>query len=206
MAGRRLPPDQRRAQILQATIDAVAARGFAATSLEGIAAQAGVSKALVAHYASSRDALMAEAARTALVQLREQVARNLDAEADALTFLRAAIKAAARLARTHERELAALEQIVAGLRDEQGGPVLGIADMEETFEGQEGIFVRGQREGIVRAGTDPRTLALAYEGAVEAMVSHLRAHPEADADGVADGIADVLLSGIAARAARPRRA
>ncbi|WP_193636312.1 TetR family transcriptional regulator [Brachybacterium subflavum] len=185
---------------MQAAIDAVAVRGFAAASLEVIAAQAGVSKALVVHYASSRDALMAAAARTALVQLRERVARDLDAEADAVTFLRAAIRGAARLARTHERELAALEQIVAGLRDERGGPVLGIADMEETFAGQEGIFARGQREGVVRVGTHPRTLALAYEGAVEAMVSHLRAHPEADADAFAEGIADVLLSGIAARA------
>ncbi|MCG7310544.1 TetR/AcrR family transcriptional regulator [Brachybacterium sp. ACRRE] len=198
-AGRRLPPDQRRAQIVQAAIDAVAARGFAAASLEVIAARAGVSKGLVVHYASSRDALMAEAARTALVQLRSQVAQGLDAEADAVTFLRAAIRGAARLARTHERELAALEQIVAGLRDEDGGPVLGIADMEETFEGQEGVFARGQRDGVIRAGADLRTLALVYEGAVEAMVSHLRAHPEADTDAFAEGVADVLLTGIAAR-------
>ncbi|MBK0332873.1 TetR family transcriptional regulator [Brachybacterium sp. MASK1Z-5] len=146
-------------------------------AIDLVAARAGVSKALVVHYASSREALMAEAARTALVRLRSQVAQGLDAEADAVTFLRAAISGAGRLAPTHERELAALEQIVAGLRDEDDGPVLGIADVEETFEGREGVFARGQRDGAVRAGADLRTLAV-----------------------VPEGVADALLTGIAARA------
>ncbi|GAA1490099.1 TetR/AcrR family transcriptional regulator [Brachybacterium sacelli] len=199
VARRRLPPAERRGLILEAALETVAAKGFAAASLEAIAVQAGVSKALVSHYAAGRDELMASTARAALARLREEVARQVDLEAPVPDLLRSAVRAAARLARSHERELAALEQIVSALRDEHGRPVLGIEDFEETFVGQERLLRRGQQEGSIAREADVRALALTYQGAVEMMMSQVRARPGIDAEETADAIVDVLLTGMMPR-------
>ncbi|MGO3088641.1 MAG: TetR/AcrR family transcriptional regulator [Galactobacter sp.] len=54
---------QRRAQILDATIDCISEHGIVATTLERIAEKAGMSRGHVRHFAGNRDTLISDACR-----------------------------------------------------------------------------------------------------------------------------------------------
>lgn len=55
---RRLRPEQRREEILDSAAEIVFTRGIEALTMEGLAAQAGVNKALPYHYFASRDGVL----------------------------------------------------------------------------------------------------------------------------------------------------
>ena len=193
---RRLSEAERRDQILRATVEVVARYGYDGASLARVAEQAGVSKGLVSHYFGSKDDLMAEAVTGTVRALRESIAAQLDLSAPVPEVIRAALRRAADLHRSHRAELTALEQIVHGLRLPDGSPRLGPADYEETHDTQRRLFARGQEEGSLRP-LDVHVLAVVYQGAVDTMLGHAAAHPDADLDRFADTLADVLLGGIA---------
>jgi AcrR family transcriptional regulator len=192
-----LSAEQRREALVRATVTVVARRGYQQASLAEIAEAAGVSKGLIWHYFADGDELMAHAARTTLVRLRDAVAADLDLTAPVPEVIRSAIARAARLPASHPDELAAMVAIVQNLRHPDGSPRLDLGDYEETYAQQEALFRRGQQEGSLRA-LDPRVVAVTYQGAVDTMLAHLRAHPGVDAAAYARSLADVLLAGIAA--------
>jgi AcrR family transcriptional regulator len=175
----------------------IAQNGYARASLTRIAETAGVSKGLLWHYFSDSDDLMAQTARSTLVLLRTAVAHDLDLNAPVTTIIRSAIARAARLPHTHPDQLAALEAIVANLRDADGRPRLDLTDYDETYAHQEALFRRGQREGSLR-GHDPRLMAITYQGAVDTMLAYLQTHPDADPAQHAAALADLLLTGFGA--------
>ncbi|MET9022626.1 TetR/AcrR family transcriptional regulator [Actinopolymorpha sp. NPDC004070] len=194
---RRLSEDTRRGQIVQATVKVVAERGYGNASLSAIAEQAGVSKGLVSHYFTDRDTLMEHTARATLVELRRTVVDGLDLSDPVPEILRAAIRRVAHLRATHAPQLDAIEQIVLNLRDPDGTPRIGIDAYEETYQGQEQLFRRGQREGDLRA-FDTRVMAVTYQSAVDAMLGQLAADPKADPDQYADHLTDIILAAIRA--------
>jgi AcrR family transcriptional regulator len=61
MAGRRKLSETRRAQILEAAVSVICARGICDTRIADVAARAGTSSALVLYYFESKDRLLAEA-------------------------------------------------------------------------------------------------------------------------------------------------
>ena len=63
------------------------------------------------------------------------------------------------------------------------------------------LFQRGQDEGRLRGSIDTRYLAVAYQGAVDAMLAYLDSRPDTDAEAYAATVADILLTGIAANPA-----
>lgn len=193
----RLSADQRRRQLIDATVRVLARDGYQRASVNAIVAEAGVSKGLVWHYFTDRDDLMARTARQTLVDLRDDVAAELDLGADVPTVVRAAVRGAARLQRTHRDQLEAIRQVVQNLRGADGSPQLGLTDYEETYGFQESLFRRGQEEGSIRAELDPRHLAVTYQGAVDTMLAHLDAHPGLDAEAFAASVAEILLGGMA---------
>jgi AcrR family transcriptional regulator len=71
----RMPPEERRGQILDATVKLIATRGYEAVSMEGIARAAGVTKPVVydlfGSLADLLDALLAREEERALLQLAE---------------------------------------------------------------------------------------------------------------------------------------
>jgi len=192
----RLSPEQRRRQLIEATIRVVAQRGYANASLTAIAGAAGVAKGLLWHYFTDGDDLMEQAARTTLVTLREAVAEDIDLTAPVPTVIRAAVARAARLRETHAEQLLAMREIVQNLRTADGLPLLGITDYDETYARQAALFRRGQEEGTLRAH-DADVVAVTYQGAVDAMLAYLDQHPSVDGARYADAVADVLLAGIA---------
>ncbi|GAA2760730.1 TetR family transcriptional regulator [Actinopolymorpha rutila] len=194
---RRLSEDTRRGQIVQATVEVVAERGYGNASLAAIAEQAGVSKGLVSHYFTDRDTLMEHTARATLVELRTAIADGLDLSAPVPEIFRTAIHQVAHLRSTHAPQLDAIEQIVRNLRDPDGTPRLGVDAYEETYQGQEQLFRRGQREGSLR-DFDTRVMAVTYQSAVDAMLGQLAGNPDADPDQYADSLTDVILAAIRA--------
>ncbi|TXR57288.1 TetR family transcriptional regulator [Quadrisphaera setariae] len=197
-ARQRLSAEQRREALVDATIEVVAHQGYQRASLTEIARTAGVSKGLLWHYYADGEELMTHAARTALVRVREAVAAELDLTAAVPVVVRAAIRRAALLLRTHAQEMAAIHAIATGLRAPDGSPAISPQEYEQTYALQEELFRRGQREGSLRT-TDPRLTAVFYQGAIDAMIAHLRAHPEVDPTACADAVADLVLDGITTR-------
>jgi AcrR family transcriptional regulator len=195
----RLSADQRRRQIIEATVRVLARDGYQRASVSAIVAEAGVSKGLVWHYFTDRDDLMALTARQTLVDLRDDVAAELDLSADVPTVVRAAVRGAAQLHLTHRDQLEAIRQVVQNLRAPDGTPQLGLAEYDETYGFQEALFRRGQEEGSIRAELDPRHLAVTYQGAVDTMLAHLESDPGSDAEALAASVAEILLGGMAAR-------
>jgi AcrR family transcriptional regulator len=191
----RLSREQRREQLMKATVSVVSRLGYKNASLAEIAAEAGMSKGLLWHYFADGDELMEATARVTLVRLREAVAADVDLSAPIPQVIRAAIHRAADLHQTHRAELRAMHEIVDNLRHADGTHRLGLQEYEQTYQQQAVLFQRGQDEGSLRR-LDTRYLAVTYQAAVDAMLSYLDAHPDTDADQYATTVADILLDGI----------
>jgi AcrR family transcriptional regulator len=192
----RLSPDQRRDQLVRATIDVVAAHGYRGATADAIVRQAGVSKGLLWKYFSDLDDLMEHTARQALMMVARAIGATLDLSAPAPELIRAAIHAASGVPRTHPAEHRALHEIAFNLRTSDGSQRLSLDDYEDLYTAQEAIFRRGQEEGDFEGTLDPRLLAVTYQGSVDAMLGYLQAHPDVDPERYADTLADVLLGGI----------
>ncbi|MFE6969453.1 TetR/AcrR family transcriptional regulator [Isoptericola sp. NPDC057653] len=199
MTGRkRLSADERRDQLMAATVRVLADRGFRAATAGEIARVAGVSKGLLWHYFTDLDDLFATTTRYALTSLTSAAATMLDLDAPAPTVIRSAIHATTELRLTHEAERRAIQEIVLNLRTATGEPAIGPGYLEDMLAAQEAIFRRGQSEGDFRGDLDPRVLAVTYQGMVDGMLDYLDAHPDADADRHAENVAEVFLGGAGA--------
>ena len=71
------PPDGRRQQLIETTIDVLAEAGYVGTTLGRIGAGAGVSAGLVAHYFGDKDTLLDMAFRTLVERVRSRVLERL---------------------------------------------------------------------------------------------------------------------------------
>lgn len=193
---RRLAPEQRRRQLIDATVAVVSRRSYHNASIAAIAGEAGVSKGLVWHYFADGDELMEQTARATLATLRETVAAELDLSAPVPQVIRSAIRRVAALRDTHSAQLKTMREITRNLYYPGGTPRLGLREYEETYTLQAALFQRGQDEGSLRE-FDTRYMAVTYQGAVDTMLAYLDSYPDADADAYAATVADMLLAGIA---------
>jgi AcrR family transcriptional regulator len=196
VARQRLSSEQRREQLMAATVAVLADRGYAAATAELIAHQAGASKGLLWHYFADLDDLFEQTARRTLTTLAEAVGATIDLTAPAPDVIRTAIHAAAALRRTYGAERRAMSEIILNLRTADGRLRLNHSDLNGLYAAQEAIFRRGQQDGQFRDNLDPRLLAVTYQGAVDSMLGYLDAYPETDADELADTVAEVLLGGM----------
>jgi len=199
---RRLGAEERRRQLIAATVSVLSRCGYQNTSLAAIASEAGVAKGLLWHYFADGDDLMEQTARVTLAALRETVARDIDLSAEIPAVIRAAIRRAAALRESHPAELRAVREIMQNLRKPDGTLRFGLNELyEETYTLQAALFKRGQDEGSLRGSIDTRYLAVTYQGAVDAMLAYLDNCPDTDAEAYAATVADILLTGIAANPA-----
>ena len=189
----RLGEEERRAQIVRATLVVLAGRGYEQASLARIAAEAGVSKGLVSHYFADKETLLEETARLTAARVRDSIAAELDLTAPVPDVIRAAIRRVAHLSSTHHVELKAIREIVPNLRRPDGALRLDLSAYEETYQAQEQLFRRGQDEGTLRA-FDTRVMAATYQGAIDTMLGYLDAYPATDADAYAETLADLLVA------------
>ncbi|MEJ0011021.1 MAG: betaine-aldehyde dehydrogenase [Bauldia sp.] len=71
------PEDLRRRQLIEATVDTMAAEGFAATTLAAIGQKAGVSPGLIAHYFVDKDGLLEATLRSLAARLALGLSKRL---------------------------------------------------------------------------------------------------------------------------------
>lgn len=192
---RRLGEDARRAQIIDGCVTALARFGYRQTSLARVADEAGVSKGLVSHYFSDRDALMEQTAVTTVNALRDELAARIDTTAPVGEVIRSALRQVAALGRTNSAQVRAVDEIVHNLRHADGSQRVDLRAYEETYRQQETLFRRGQRSGELR-DFDTRVMAVTYQGAIDTMIGYLASHPEHDAEDYVDALADLLTSAI----------
>ena len=137
-----------RARIRDAAIDRFGQDGIAATSLRTIAADAGVSAALVMHHFSSKDGLRAACDDHVAATIREGKRQAMAAGpgADPLVSLRQA-----------EETRPLLRYLARVLVD----PSPAVADLvDELVDDAEAYTAVGVRSGMLRPSADPRGLAV----------------------------------------------
>jgi AcrR family transcriptional regulator len=193
VARQRLGEEERRADILQATIVVVARHGFDGVSASKVAAEAGVSKGLIWHYFADMTDLMKQAVGAAVQVIQREMAAELDFSAPVADLIRASIGWLATAGRRHRDEFAAMNQITRGLRAPDGTPAFSLADYEDIYQAQETLFRRGQAEGSFRP-FDTRVMAVTYQGAIDMMLSYIDSHPDTDTGSYADALSDILLA------------
>jgi AcrR family transcriptional regulator len=192
-ARQRLSEEERRAQILRATIQVVARHGFEAASASLIAEQAGVSKGLIWHYFADKTDLMKQAVVETVRVIRDEVAASVAPATPVPDALRTYIRTVAYARKERPEEFRAMDRITSRLQEPDGSQAFSQHDYEELYQGQEALFRRGQAEGAFRS-FDTRVMAITYQAAVDAMLSYLDTHPETDVDRYASALADILLA------------
>jgi AcrR family transcriptional regulator len=192
---RRLSEEERRAQILRATIQVVARHGFEAATASLIAEHAGVSKGLIWHYFADKTDLLKQAVLATVRLVRDEVVAAVDPSTPVPDAIRTYVRTVASIRQKHPDEFRAMDRIIRRLEEPDGSPAFSLLDYEELYQGQQALFQRGQAEGAFRA-LDTRVMAITYQGAVDAMLSYLDSHPDANVDQYADALADILLAAL----------
>jgi AcrR family transcriptional regulator len=182
--------EARRRQIIDCTIDLVAERGAARTSLAAIAERAGISKAAVLYHFASRDAVMDATVRQVATSFAAAVGAQVDAAGGPEAMLVAFLRGAIGYLRDHPAQVRVL---VEGLsRDGVRAP--GSPERASRWQGVATILEHGQRQGAFRS-FDPRTMALMINGALDGVVAEWVGDPGFDLDAAAAELeAGVLLA------------
>ena len=153
---RRLPPAERRRQIVEAVNRVIAEHGVAGATVSRIAAAGGVSEGTLYVYFESREAML----MAALDLLFERMAALIDSapHADAATMMRDIARRHSEMMKTEGEGFTSpwIEFIAAG-------PYVGLRDaiahtQSRAFEKMLAIVRRGQEEGTLRRDVDARRL------------------------------------------------
>jgi AcrR family transcriptional regulator len=153
---RRLPPAERRRQIVQAVIEVVAEHGVPEATVSRIAGAAGVSEGTLYVYFDSREAMLMAALDSIFVEMAGLI--DSSEETNALERLRDIGRRHAELMKTERGGFALpwVEFIAAG-------PQVGIREavaqtQTRAFGKMLEIVERGQAEGTIRRDLDSRRL------------------------------------------------
>lgn len=182
-----------------------ASRGYAGTSMAGIAAAAGVSKATVFHHYGSKQALYAALVGDALDGFREQLIPLLDVEHDLPGSLR-------EFTAAHVERLTRMQGTMRLImRELLGGPTASAelfesGEMARNFSLLVDALRRGQVRGTVRADADPGLAAFLLVSAnwfLFQAAAVVRRHPDlavtATTESYAAELARLLSQGLAPR-------
>ncbi|TCK26869.1 TetR family transcriptional regulator [Pseudonocardia endophytica] len=186
-SGRRLPPEVRRQQIVEATIEAVAALGYRAASFAKIAERSGLSSTrLISYHFAGRDELMSATVAHVYEQLGGHVAGHLAAADGPRAELAAYVRAVVGFVDGHRTEMQALSRIFVAFRDESGLSRSYDADTDERVIGTvEDILRRGQDDGVFRT-FDTFVMGSLVQRSVDGVAFLLETRPDLDLTAYAD--------------------
>ena len=179
----------RRRQLVDATIELVAAHGYAACSLQRIADAAGITKGAVIYHFASKNAVIRAAYDSVIDALTERVAaaiRSAPGPAAAVDAYVESMIAYMAENPTHVRVLAEALMSAAGTGAD-GGPAS--PDRQRALAD---LVTAAVAAGEYRADLEPVTLAVIVHGAIDAVVAQTLADPGFDLTGAAAAVLDVL--------------
>jgi TetR/AcrR family fatty acid metabolism transcriptional regulator len=157
----------RRKQILAAAVRVFADRGYEASRVGDIAAEAGVAYGLVYHYFSSKDAVLEEVFRESWGRLLTAVAQAEQMAGTAPERLALVVKIVLRSWRDDPDLVRLLVREVTRnphIQDE-------LDEIGQAFATLERIIAGGQDEGTLRRSLDPRLCAWMLYGALEEILT-----------------------------------
>ncbi len=164
----------RRAQILDATIEVIAAEGFSAASFKRIAEQAGLSSTrLISYHFAGKHELVSALVEHVVAGIGAHVGARVMAEGTARGQLGAYIEGVVEHADTHGAPMAALLQVVMSGAWSEGKPTP--SDVSHL----ERILRDGQERGEMR-DFDLHVMATTIQRAVETVPFQLQADPDLD--------------------------
>ena len=178
-----LTEQARRAQLIDVTIDLVAARGYGGTSLAGIAAGAGITKAAVLYHFPSKAAVVQAAHGYVLATLTDHVAAAVEA-ADPLQAPAAYIRSMIGHLRDNPRHIRVIiESMIHEGADH---------DPRERWQPVADLLAAAREASGARADLDLRTTAIIVGGAIDAIVAEHLDDPDYDTAAAADLLVDTL--------------
>jgi AcrR family transcriptional regulator len=182
----------RRAQIVTAAIDTIAEVGYARASLGRIAERIGISRGLISYHFAGKDELMKEVVREVLEQGTAYMQRRILAHTTGPEMLRAYIESNLDFIREHQSEVTAVVEIARNGVTAYGQPRLYSYDIDDAVRALAHLLSGFQAAGQFRADFDPRAMATAIRGAIDAVSGRLRFDPRFDIDIYAREIANVF--------------
>lgn len=173
----------RRAQIVTAAIDTIAGLGYGQASLARIAERAGTSKGVICYHFAGKDDLIREAAAEVLGRGKTYMLPRILAESSGAGALRAYLESNLAFMREHRTHVLAFLEIYLSARGDDGSPLVDGSALAAMVTALEQLLGRFQATGDFRADFDPRVMAVAIRGAIDAVGRQLATDPDIDLDG-----------------------
>lgn len=172
----------RRAQIVQAAIDAIAELGYAKASFAQITKRAGLrSPRMISYHFADKNDLIRQIAVEVFTAGARYIYEHTEAAETDQGKLRAFLEANLRFLREHPKEVAALTEIGRHLRADEGEAYTSTRAQEVSVQSLETLLAQGQSSGEFR-DFDVRSMAIMIRAAVDGAAQRLREEPEFDFD------------------------
>lgn len=170
--------DVQQAKILAVSLDLFVNRGFAATRIADIAAEAGVSAGLLYHYFPSKDDILVALLQASLPRM-EAAAQELEAlEMPVADKIRLALQRLIKSIQEHS-ETGKFHLLIAQVSASDVLPEAARAIIDRHANGpyrvMERLLAKGQEEGTVRDGK-PREMAMIFWALVKGLSIHHAVH------------------------------
>lgn len=150
--------EARRAQVIEAATETVAALGYANASLAQIAKYAGISKSVISYHFDGKDELLEQVVTQFLEETWAYMEPRVDAAESAPRRIRAWVESQLTYFAHHRSGFLAMVDVVANYRREDGTRPFEGMEKEEVDQLAR-ILADGQRAGELR-DFDPRTYAV----------------------------------------------
>jgi len=180
----------RRAQIVAAAIDTIAAVGYPQASFARIAERVGISRGLISYHFAGKDDLIRQVVHDVVEQGVAYMRPRIIAESTGPAMLRAYIASNLAFMREHRKDMIAILEITRsadGRRIFQDDP-----HVTDAVRALEHLLSGFQTAGQFRPDFDPHAIAIAIRAAIDTVPSRLAVDPEFDIDNYASEIATIF--------------
>jgi AcrR family transcriptional regulator len=169
----------RREQIAAGAIEALAADGFHATSLAGIAARLGISKGVISYHYAGKAELMTEVVRSVLEQAAAELAPQVQGAPTHAEALRRYVGGNLAWLGANRPQAIALTEVLANARAVPGLPEYWEQAASEAVAALAALLASGQQAGEFGSFSAP-AYAVALRAAIDAVTPRLRSEPDFD--------------------------
>ncbi|MDN5727374.1 MAG: TetR/AcrR family transcriptional regulator [Propionibacteriales bacterium] len=166
----------RREQIIGCAVDSLAEDGFAATSIGAVATRAEVAKSAVLYYFGSKAGLLEAVVESVYADAAATLSITTDTSGDSRERLRTYLAECTAFADENRGRTAALTEIFANLRSDDGNLRYGVVENAPMVEFVADLLRRGQADGTFGA-FDPTLMALSIRSAIDTLPALFASQP-----------------------------
>ncbi len=169
--------EARRRQILDVAIEEIAQRGYRKTSLDAIAAKAGISKGVIYYHFNGKRELLAQINRALIDELFEYRKARVEARGDAFGRLEAYIDSYFEFVAANARKFSAMIEAGIDLASDLAGNPWAADTNDRAFRYIAAILDEGKRRGEL-VDVPSRALAPVIQGALDGIALQRFSDPE----------------------------